>query len=85
MFTIYTVFTPAQLLNGVGLWKQRGNQDAELYQVEVTAPLDRSFDEDIGGDDDDVPGPVSSVESDDELCAAVYKVQSSSKVAWMCI
>jgi hypothetical protein len=72
-------FNLSQLLEGVSLWKQRGRQNAEPYQVDVTAPLDRAFDEDAGGDDEDLPGVVSGPESDDGLCTAIYKVDPSSE------
>jgi hypothetical protein len=46
----------------------------------VTTPLDRFFDDEAGGDEenDDIPGLVTPSDSEDELCMAVSKVDISS-------
>jgi hypothetical protein len=76
------LLTDLQLLEGIGVFKNlRGRRSVDSYQASVTAPLDRAFDEEIGGDDDDDDGmptldPVSDY--DDELSKAVGKVDFDS-------
>jgi hypothetical protein len=71
-------------LEGVGVFKRlgRSRRGRDSYQVTVTAPLDREFDDNIadGMDDDDdkMPGLEPVSDTDDELSKAVGKVAFDS-------
>jgi hypothetical protein len=74
-----------KLLEGVGVFKKAmSSKRRENYQASVTAPLDRCFDDDVGGDDEeeedgDLPALVSASDTDvDELSKAVGKVNFDS-------
>ena len=64
-------------MDGIGVFKGRIRHNADPYQVDIATPLDRSFDEDAGGDEDNIPDLLDSSESDDDLCAGVTKVELS--------
>jgi hypothetical protein len=59
--------TPVKLLDGIGVFKGRIRRNADAYQVDIATPLDRSFDEDAGGDEDNKLDLLDSSESDDDL------------------
>jgi hypothetical protein len=69
-----------QLLKGVGVFR-RSRQKANSYQNSVTAPIDRSFDEDVGddADEDEMPElePLADT-NEDELSISVGKVDIES-------
>jgi hypothetical protein len=70
----FSSLTPVKLLDGIGVFKGRIRRNADPYQVDIATPLDRSFDEDAGGDEDHTPELLDLSESDDDLCASVTKV-----------
>jgi hypothetical protein len=57
------------------VFKGRTRRNADPYQVDIATPLDRSFDEDAGRDEDNTLDLFDSSESDDDLCAGVTKVE----------
>lgn len=65
------------MLEGLGVFKRESKRKAEPYQDTVSAPLDRDFDEEaVGQEDDDDDGPdISRSEAVATVLTAIAKVR----------
>jgi hypothetical protein len=66
------------MLDGVGVFKMKSGKSSEPYQVDVTVPLDQSFDDNTGGDDEETTDLLTPPDYEDELSLGVGKVVVNS-------
>lgn len=73
---LYNLIPSVQLLEGLGVFKRNSKRKDDPYQDTVSAPLDRDFDEEAVGqeDEDDDGADVSQPETVATVLTAIGKV-----------